>query len=293
MTRNLFILLLLLAGKVTGQNLKLSEPIDSTKTYRITLADGSHFIGKILEKNFDFILIKTESIAQVEIPINKIKALEEIETSNFQNGLYWFPNPNATRYLFGPSAFSLKKGEGYYQNTYLLLNSFNVGITDNISIGGGFELLSTIIFREPIFFITPKVSYKVSENFHAGGGALFLSMPGFSDNRTITGIGYGIGTYGNKNHNITGGIGWGSIDGEFSQNPIITVSGMTRLSKNVGLVSENWFVPVDSPGYYGVFSYGIRFFGEKLAVDLAFLNNRDIMRGIAIGIPYVDFVVKF
>jgi len=37
----------------------------------------------------------------------------------------------------------------------------------------------------------------------------------------------------------------------------------------------------------------VRFMGESIAVDLAFLNNSDIAEGIVIGVPWVDFVVKF
>ena len=99
------------------------------------------------------------------------------------------------------------------------------------------------------------------------------------------------GTLGTKEHNITSSLGWGFIEGEFSQRPIITLSGMTRISKRAALVSENWFVPTD--GYYGFFSYGVRFFGEKMAVDVAFINNPDIFQIIVIGIPYVSFTVKF
>ena len=66
---------------------------------------------------------------------------------------------------------------------------------------------------------------------------------------------------------------------------------MVIISRRIALVTENWFIPLDN--YYGVFSYGIRFFGEKISVDLAFLNNSDIAEGLAIGIPYLDFVVKF
>jgi hypothetical protein len=54
-------------------------------------------------------------------------------------------------------------------------------------------------------------------------------------------------------------------------------------------VSENWVLPgMDQP----LISYGIRFFNEKLSVDLGFLNT--IGDGMLFpGIPYIDFVVKF
>ena len=38
-------------------------------------------------------------------------------------------------------------------------------------------------------------------------------------------------------------------------------------------------------------NFGIRFFGEKISIDLAFLNTTD--SGIFPGIPYLDFVFNF
>jgi hypothetical protein len=71
----------------------------------------------------------------------------------------------------------------------------------------------------------------------------------------------------------------------------VTISGMTRISRRTALITENWLIPDN--GFYGLYSYGIRFFSEKLSVDLAFINNQDIAKGLFIGIPIVNFVVKF
>jgi hypothetical protein len=141
----------------------------------------------------------------------------------------------------------------------------------------------------PFFFITPKVGFKLAEKVHLGGGLLYANTAAFE--LSGFGIGYGIFTYGTVENNITAGLGWGFIEGESTDGPIITVSGMARVSRRLGLVSENWIVPVD--GYYGVFSYGLRFMSEKITVDFAFINNPDIFSEIFIGIPYVDFVIKF
>ena len=287
----LYAFLVLATANVFGQKTNISEPIDPIKTYKIELYDGSTFIGKISQKDSVHLVMITSLIPKLEIPILKIKTIEIIDESNFRSGVYWFPNPHATRYLYAPSAFNIKKGEGYYQNTWLFntwlfFNSFNVGITDNISIGGGLEVFSTFAFRDPILFITPKVGFEVTEKFHAGGGVLFARLPGVT-----LGTIFGTGTYGSKDHNLTTSLGWGFVEGEFSQRPIITISGMTRVSKRVALVTENWLIPTDS--YYGVFSYGARFLGEKTAFDLAFVNNPDIAQEILIGIPFVSFTLKF
>ena len=111
---------------------------------------------------------------------------------------------------------------------------------------------------------------------------------------TNAGLGllYGLGTYGNKDSNVTATLAWGSVEGDAFNKPLFTVSGMTRIAKKTALITENWFVPTDT-SYEPLFSYGIRFFGENLAIDLAFINNWDIAQSLIIGVPYVNFVVKF
>jgi hypothetical protein len=269
--------------------------VDTNNIYKVELRDGSVFYGNIFYQDSVKIELRTTSIPKLDIPLSKILKLDELDKSNFRNGKYWFNNPHATRYLHGPSAFNLKKGEGYYKNTMLIMNSFNYGITDNISIGGGIELISTFgsILTEsfnPIFFITPKVSYKVANNIHAGAGVIYVNVPGFLEDRTGMGIAYGIGTYGTEEYNMTAGVGYGFIQGTLANNPVLTLSGMARISRRTALVTESWFIPMD--GYNGMHTYGIRFLAEKTAIDLAFINNPDIASAIIIGIPYVSFSVK-
>jgi hypothetical protein len=170
------------------------------------------------------------------------------------------------------------------------MNSFNYGVTDRFTIGGGFELISTFS-GEPIFFITPKYTFPISEKWNAGTGILYANAA-IDEDFSGLGIGYGIVTYGTRENNATLGAGFGYVDGEVSGKPVLTLSGMRRIGRKSALVTENWFVPDN--GYYGVFSYGIRFMGERITVDLAFLNNSEIAQDVLwIGIPYVDFVVKF
>jgi hypothetical protein len=60
------------------------------------------------------------------------------------------------------------------------------------------------------------------------------------------------------------------------------------------LITENWLIsPPNSQSKVPLISYGARFFGKKIAVDFAFVNNKDIAQSIFIGVPYIDFVVKF
>lgn len=255
----------------------------------VEASDGSVFQGIYLGQSEAGIRLLTESIGEILIPMGVVKNFRILNDRNFKNGEYWFENPNATRYLFSPSAYSLSKGEAYYQNTYVLLNSFHYGVIDRFSIGGGFELITTFS-GDPAFYITPKYTFPISENWNAGAGILYARVP--IEDFSGVGIGYGIVTYGNRDNNATLGVGFGYVDGEAEGRPVINLSGMRRIGRKTALVTESWFVPTD--GYYGIYSYGIRFMGEKITVDLAFLNNPDIARDVVfIGVPYVDFVVKF
>ena len=53
-------------------------------------------------------------------------------------------------------------------------------------------------------------------------------------------------------------------------------------------MSENYLLPISDNNI--VYSFGIRFMGEKLTTDLAIFN---VSGSGIIGFPYVDFVFKF
>lgn len=281
-------------------NCQNATQVDTTKIakqYEITLNDGSSLIGSILSRDSTTIVFQTSSISRIEIPVQQMKSLKEIVPGNTAGG-YSIANPFPTKYFFTQSAINLHKGEGYYQNTYLFFNSVNYGFTDYFSVGAGIEVLSTFGSLtaggkfSPIFYIAPKVGFKVAENLHLGAGVTLANISDFFDN-TVIGLGSGLATYGSTEHNVTLGLGTGfSFENKYVSNLIYSVSGMTRVSNRIALVSENYIFPADN-GYYTVFSYGMRFIANKISVDLGFINNKDIIKGIFIGIPYIDFNVKF
>ena len=285
----LFLAFLQLAG---AQNRFQNFDFNTTDVYRIVLFDGNEFVGNYLDHNDVSVSIKTNSIPKIDIPFDKIKAIDIVPQSNMKDGSYWFKNPHPTRYLFTPSAFNLEKGEGYYQNTYIIFNSVAYGVTDFLSLGAGVELISLFAGNGgPIFFVNVKGGGEIAKNFRLGANVLYVNVPTvFDDEQERYGafIGGGLATYGSLDHNVTAGVGYALAEGEFSSNPVFNLSGMTRIGKRTALVSENWIFAESA-----LFSYGIRFFGEKISVDLAFLNNGDIAEELVIGIPYVDFVVKF
>jgi hypothetical protein len=259
---------------------------DSTKLYRIELNDGTVFIGSVIDVVEDRICISNQTFPRLEILNSGVLNIIELDDKNYSEGKFWFQNPNSTRYVFAPSGYNLKEGEGYYQTIWGLFHFVNVGVSDNFSIGGGVEILS-LSAGDPIIFLTPKFGVKAAEKINIGAGVLYLRLPSDLPN---LGIMYGVTTFGGLDNNLTLGLGWGFIDGSFSSNPVITISGMRRVGTKVSLTTENWIITGSSEI---LFSYGIRFFGENLSIDVSFINTPDVFRDNILGFPMLGFVWKF
>ena len=241
---------------------------------RITMTDGSVYLGEIISQEQGVISLKTMNLGTLQVPTLNIERLEDI------------------------SAERMRKGEGYYQNIWVFFNAAHYGITKNIAIGGGFEFLSTFGAQTPIFFLSAKAGFPFGQRSSAGATIRYLNIADLSGNDNIDtdlagGVFLGTAqyTYGTSDHNLTAGIGYGVAGKEAADRPVFVLSGQTRIGKRMGLLSENYIIPVD--GVEAIFIYGMRFMGERISFDLVFLNHPEIAKVIFIGIPMVDFVFKF
>lgn len=270
---------------VVKDNLRIP---DSSHVQILTTTDGSTNIGRIVEVGEDEIQFETE-LGTVTVVISKIREIKEIPASLIRDGTYWFPNPNATRLYFGPTGRTLKKEEGYFADYYLFFPMVAYGVTDNVTIAGGMSLFPWIGFDKQIFYFTPKVGLISRDGFALSLGALVATLPFWNEDVPTVGILYGVGSFGGPDGSMTAGLGYGFVDWDFADKPMLMFGGEQRASRSVSLVTENWILPgADKP----LISYGIRFFGEALSVDLAFINV--VGEGMTFpGIPYIDFVHTF
>ena len=127
--------------------------------------------------------------------------------------------------------------------------------------------------------------------------------------RQDAGILFGVATYGNRENNVTLGCGYAYYNDKFLKTPVIVLGGMLRSSRRTALVTENWFARIPNEydeEEYGanlpesssilLISYGIRFMGERMSIDFAFvqaIEDSSLDDLIFPGIPYLDFVIKF
>jgi len=212
-------------------------------------------------------------------------------------------NKHGTHYLFGQSAIPLERGEGFYKNTLLSVNAANYGLTRHLSVGGGVELLSIITGREsgPVYFADAKLAANVSEVLHVGVNAFYINYPfpanledpQFTERRPGFSVVTGAVTLGDADIQLT-------LSGGFSRDfdadrtrPAASAAGLWRLLPRMALITENWFF-FDDPDNYTAASFGVRFIGSTVAVDVALVNNKQIREEVLpIGLPIVNVAVAF
>jgi len=276
---------------------QLLHPPKAGNMQALTLTDGTTINGQIVETTADSVVFKS-SLGETTIAINQIKAIKELEQQHMHGSEYWFPNPNQSRLFLGPTARMLKRGQAYFSDVYIFFPSVGVGLTNNVTIGGGMSLFPGLSFDEQLYYLTPKIGLTAVDRLSLAASALVVFLPDWTEDtddefeidepRTV-GIAFGVATYGSENNSVTVGLGYGFVEDAWADKPAVIFGGEYRLLRRMSLVTENWVLPGVEPP---LISYGCRFFGEGVAIDLALMNvaSED---AIFPGIPYVDFVWNF
>ncbi|HEY6162198.1 MAG TPA: hypothetical protein VI112_13280 [Bacteroidia bacterium] len=311
------------------RSLVFAQDADSIKTgdkriYRVETVDGIKFTGILIREEEEWVLFQTRSLGEVSVLRSRIKRLRRLEPGELRNGEYWGADPACTHYLLSPSALCLKKGEGYYYNFYLAIHGCDVGLSGHFSVGGGADILAPVFERSRpgLFYLRGRYCFLARPEFNVAAGAMYLnsrvSLGDAAGSENL--LGFALVTAGNKDNNLSLGLGWGyrstffedpfnrsvRTDTRFMQKPVITFSAISRVGRHCSLMMENWIFPVRnerinyfdrymtlSYDYYFVFTYGIRFFTERFSVDAGLLNNSEIIRHLPTGIPYVGMSLKF
>ena len=257
----------------------------------VYLDDGSRLFGQLQTITPDTVYLFSAVLGSLPVPQNTISQMRYMGEPKTAAGDFLLPNPNASRHFFSPTAIPLNKNEGYYQNFYVAFNMVNYGITDHISLGVAAVPFAWFINDGFNLAVTGKIGYKLTENLYGSAGYI----AGFMPNIAYGGIGFGLLTAGNTDNNITVGGGYAAIltepgteYEESSQAPVLNMAGLLRVAEHFALVTENWFF---LDGGITLISYGGRYIGDKITVDVGFVNNGDIMKEIVIGVPLLGVVI--
>ncbi|MCY7352765.1 MAG: hypothetical protein LH606_19255 [Cytophagaceae bacterium] len=276
---------------------------DSTATKQkvvfVTLRDGTSLRGQILPSSGNQVRLKTENLGEVTLEMTQIAEIREADGFT-RNGRFYGRNPFYISYFASPAASTLRRGEGVYQNTYVFMNSVNFGVTDHLTMGGGFLLIPGTGTTKN-FFVTPKVCLNPNGRVRVGIGTLLgvffvRNYTGFGnqrENRTeVGGIAYGNVTFGDQEKNGTIGLGWGYGNGEIGRQPVVSASYMARAGRKVAFITDNFMITAAGETV-GLVSAGLRIFGERIGGDIAIYTPIGGDLGRLFILPFASLKVKF
>jgi hypothetical protein len=252
-------------------------------TVRVVLTDGSRHLGVIESETDDSILLVTLSGVRMTIPREQIQEIVSVEGERFRR-----KDPNQSRLLFAPTARPLQHGTGYIAVYELFFPFVAVGIGDVLTLAGGVSIIPGL--PNQIVYAAPKVTFYRKSSVQLGAGALVGTSTKFDQS---AGMLFGIVTVGGSDRSLTAGAGLGFAATEFSTRPVLLIAGEYQVSNFIKLLSENYIIPGYADAIF--FGGGVRFFGEKVSADFAFLTLPVLLREADAFpfIPWLGFAYNF
>lgn len=248
--------------------------------FEITLIDETKLIGIIGQVTAETVVLTTEAGLHIEVSDSMIDGVRWLE------GRFLRRDPNQTRLFLAPTGRSLKVGKGYFADYILFFPTVAVGLTDFFALSGGVSMFP--VAEEQVVYVAPKIGLVQSRDVHLAAGLLYLSVPD-SDN---LGVVYSVATIGSSTGGVTTGIGYGFEEDEWADSPMILIGGEIQVSDIAKLLTENWIFTSEDD--FVMFSGGIRFFGESLAVDFGLITWNELLSdGGFPFVPWIDFAVNW
>jgi hypothetical protein len=294
-TFSLLVLALTLAitapRSVMAQADSVRTPVTDTATMlEVRLTDGSVIYGSILSADSTRVVLLTVSGVRLELRPEQIRS-QRRSAGTVVKGEFWPEDPNHTRLLFTSTGRSLGAGQGYVSAYFLFFPMVAYGVTDRFTIAGGTPIVPGGIGE--VFYIAPKLTVSQKDRSAVAIGALAFGFPKDTDDGTV-GIGYGVGTFGSRDHAITAGAGWGfrwgGGESSVSNAPVLVLGGETRIGRRTKLLTENW-VFTSGAGGFTLLSGAVRFIGDRLSADLGVIGAAE--DGVGCCLPMVNFVWNF
>jgi len=275
---------------------------DTSTKVIVTLKDQSTIKGVIIAINLEEISLKTEFAGIVVIKQSNILSIVNYLYSETQSQQYpriynpnnpndldiiklggstnyykkpYTPFSNNYRYNFSNNYIGSKKNELTYNNIWVLYNSLDYGINDNLGIGGGVLFLGFVGFIN----ILGRGQIHLNENIKIGASYnYFMVLDAYRSSSSSQSANFGLLSAGvtitGKKGNITLSIVNLNNDNNRQNNGLtingFSLSGSLDISEKTSIVSDNVFISEKTnPRSY---SLGIRIKGKSGNVDFGIMS---------------------
>lgn len=267
------------------------QKTDSLEIYQIQTDDGNEYVGNLVEETETHYTIHTENLGLLQIKKTTVKKMIKVTSSQIHQGHVWTDNPQSARYFWAPNGYGLKKGEGYYQNIWVLFNQVSYGFTDHFSLGAG--LMPLFLFASDVnpVWIQPKFSFPVvKDKFNLGAGTIFFHAIG--EDGSGGGLLFLTATAGSTDQNISLGMAYAYTLDDMSSVPLWNLSLMNRLNQKTYLISEN-YLAIHNGEVGGFLSLGLRKMVKRVGLDFGLFVPFAPDMEQTIALPWLGISVPF
>jgi hypothetical protein len=260
-------------------------PVDAAAVVSLRLTDGSELVGRVVAADDSSLTIVTLAAARVQLPRTSIVSWRPVAGQTTARG-FQPADPNTSRLFFGPTARTLEQGSGYFADYYLFFPVVGYGVHDRVMLSAGMSIIPGLSTQ--LLYVAGKVGVVRSGNVAVALGGFYATVPNEAD--AALGTAYGVATFGSADHAVTVMGGYPFTTQDVAQEPLFMVGGETRIGRRSKLLGELWKFPETSevPAVFGV-----RWFGDRLAVDFGFAY---VLGSSTEGwplVPWVDFAVNW
>jgi len=222
-------------------NFKKINTTADTTIFRIETIDGNEFTGTIMSQDQEKLLLKTALLGEITIQKKNVRDIAIVDPKQMKGGVLWRDNPQSSRYFWAPNGYGIKKGQGYYQNVWIMVNQWTYAPSNNFSLGVGLIPLFLFGGASTPIWMTAKFSVPLkADKINLGAGILSGTVVG--EEQTGFGIGFGIMTFGSRDKNVSLGMGYGYTAGDWAKRPMVTFSSMIRTGPRGYFLTENYYM---------------------------------------------------
>ena len=289
-------LCIFLAGNYQGHAQSKDQTFDARnlvggRTYVFTLRNGDDITAVLDSADLSYIHISDNIYGPRRVLLAAVRAAKEITLTSA--GFY--PNPDAGRYFYGPTAILNQKGDRYFYTNAALANlSYAPSKYVTTSVGTVWFLnLFGVLNVNPSI----KVGLEVAPNLHvATGGTMIFGYNAWFAEGFAFALPFVNATLGGTENNITLGLGlagsqFGSFQGfEWAQTPTVTMGFSRRISERYMIVSENYLISADG-SQLGIVSGFLRRLNARNAWDYGF--GAFIFNGVPFALPLASYALRF
>lgn len=160
-----------MALPVSGQYISDQiDPADSTQLVALRTQRGDVLIGRLKHLSPDSVVLQIEKTIVLAYTLAEVDWLGPVAEAHWLSGDYDSAVQESAAHgyenlVYSPTGFTHARGRGEYQNSDLIYNIADYGLSDQVSIGGGVVLPPILMLRlKAAFVLSPTVRTGMGTN---------------------------------------------------------------------------------------------------------------------------------